>query len=416
MAAALVPVSKSSLTRTDPTGRCRWVWASTPPGTTRLPATSSIDSPSIGSRPGATAAIRPSRPTRTSAGRSPSTSRTVPPRSSTDLPSGAHGGGAALAPGHPLILPAGGLAGASSRTRHRSRCSQRSAKTRMARSWRCWCLRTSTMPWPSWRATRRRRSSPAAPTCSWNARTGTGGPSGCCRCAGSRSCGGGRSRAARSCSAPAPPTPSCSTRRSPPSCRRWPRPPAPSGRPQIRATGTIGGNLGTASPAGDALPCSSPSTRPSRWRRCRASASLPVADLLVGPKRTALGAGRAHRRRCGARRRRAPGVPQGRRAQRHGHRRRQLRARGRPRRSPGRLRARLGRPGADPRADAEAWVAGASTGPRPPPSRPTVAAGFGRAHRRGRPARSTTTAPPPPTAATPSASWPAAPSSARRSP
>ena len=61
------------------------------------------------------------------------------------------------------------------------------------------------------------------------------------------------------------------------------------GSPQIRNRGTVGGNLGTASPAGDALPAlavydaevvlaSATGTRRLSWR-----------DFLVGPKRNALG-------------------------------------------------------------------------------------------------------------------------------
>jgi CO/xanthine dehydrogenase FAD-binding subunit len=60
------------------------------------------------------------------------------------------------------------------------------------------------------------------------------------------------------------------------------------GGPQIRNRGTIGGNLGTASPAGDALPpllvaggeVKVVSVRGERW--------LPLADFVVGPKRNAL--------------------------------------------------------------------------------------------------------------------------------
>jgi CO/xanthine dehydrogenase FAD-binding subunit len=60
------------------------------------------------------------------------------------------------------------------------------------------------------------------------------------------------------------------------------------GGPQIRNRGTIGGNLGTASPAGDALPpllvggadVKLVSLRGERW--------LPLAEFLVGPKRNAL--------------------------------------------------------------------------------------------------------------------------------
>ena len=60
------------------------------------------------------------------------------------------------------------------------------------------------------------------------------------------------------------------------------------GSPQIRNAGTIGGNLATASPAGDTLPvlvalgASVDLVGPSGWR------SLAVRDFLVGPKRTAL--------------------------------------------------------------------------------------------------------------------------------
>jgi CO/xanthine dehydrogenase FAD-binding subunit len=61
------------------------------------------------------------------------------------------------------------------------------------------------------------------------------------------------------------------------------------GSPQIRNTGTIGGNLGTASPAGDTLPplvaldaTVELASAGGHQRR------LPVSAFLVGPKRTAL--------------------------------------------------------------------------------------------------------------------------------
>jgi CO/xanthine dehydrogenase FAD-binding subunit len=60
------------------------------------------------------------------------------------------------------------------------------------------------------------------------------------------------------------------------------------GGPQIRNRGTIGGNLGTASPAGDALPpllvagaeVKIVSLRGERW--------VPLEEFVVGPKRNAL--------------------------------------------------------------------------------------------------------------------------------
>jgi len=61
------------------------------------------------------------------------------------------------------------------------------------------------------------------------------------------------------------------------------------GSPQIRNRGTVGGNLGTASPAGDALPvlaaCDADVVVSSRARGER---SMPWHAFLTGPKKTAL--------------------------------------------------------------------------------------------------------------------------------
>jgi CO/xanthine dehydrogenase FAD-binding subunit len=60
------------------------------------------------------------------------------------------------------------------------------------------------------------------------------------------------------------------------------------GGPQIRNRGTIGGNLGTASPAGDALPpllvCAAKVTVAST----RGERDIPMQDFVVGPKRNVL--------------------------------------------------------------------------------------------------------------------------------
>jgi CO/xanthine dehydrogenase FAD-binding subunit len=60
------------------------------------------------------------------------------------------------------------------------------------------------------------------------------------------------------------------------------------GSPQIRNRGTIGGNLGTASPAGDALPPLLVEDADVELASVRGVRSLPLADFLVGPKRNAL--------------------------------------------------------------------------------------------------------------------------------
>jgi CO/xanthine dehydrogenase FAD-binding subunit len=60
------------------------------------------------------------------------------------------------------------------------------------------------------------------------------------------------------------------------------------GSPQIRNRGTIGGNLGTASPAGDALPPLLVEDAEVEVASVRGSRRLPVADFLVGPKRNTL--------------------------------------------------------------------------------------------------------------------------------
>jgi CO/xanthine dehydrogenase FAD-binding subunit len=59
------------------------------------------------------------------------------------------------------------------------------------------------------------------------------------------------------------------------------------GSPQIRARGTIGGNLGTASPAGDALPPLLVEGAEVELTSVRGLRTLPLRDFLVGPKRNA---------------------------------------------------------------------------------------------------------------------------------
>jgi len=62
------------------------------------------------------------------------------------------------------------------------------------------------------------------------------------------------------------------------------------GSPQIRNRGTIGGNLGTASPAGDALPPLLIEGAEVELASVRGTRRVPLTEFLVGPKRNALAA------------------------------------------------------------------------------------------------------------------------------
>jgi CO/xanthine dehydrogenase FAD-binding subunit len=59
------------------------------------------------------------------------------------------------------------------------------------------------------------------------------------------------------------------------------------GSPQIRNRGTLGGNLGTASPAGDALPPLLVESADVELASVRGVRTVPLRDFLVGPKRNA---------------------------------------------------------------------------------------------------------------------------------
>ena len=60
------------------------------------------------------------------------------------------------------------------------------------------------------------------------------------------------------------------------------------GSPQIRNRGTVGGNLGTASAAGDALPPLMAAGARVEMASVRGSRTMALKDFLVGPKKNAL--------------------------------------------------------------------------------------------------------------------------------
>src|SRR5919198_1110411 len=60
------------------------------------------------------------------------------------------------------------------------------------------------------------------------------------------------------------------------------------GSPQIRNRGTVGGNLGTSSPAGDGLPPLFASDALVEVVSVRGTRTLPVGEFVTGPKRNAL--------------------------------------------------------------------------------------------------------------------------------
>jgi CO/xanthine dehydrogenase FAD-binding subunit len=60
------------------------------------------------------------------------------------------------------------------------------------------------------------------------------------------------------------------------------------GSPQIRNRGTIGGNLGSSSPAGDALPPLYASGAHVEVASTRTTRRLPIEDFITGPKRNVL--------------------------------------------------------------------------------------------------------------------------------
>ncbi len=61
------------------------------------------------------------------------------------------------------------------------------------------------------------------------------------------------------------------------------------GSPQIRNAGTLGGNLATCSPAGDGLPVLGALEAMIELASVRGRRRVPVADFMIGVKRTALG-------------------------------------------------------------------------------------------------------------------------------
>ncbi len=117
------------------------------------------------------------------------------------------------------------------------------------------------------------------------------------------------------------------------------------GSPQIRNRGTIGGNLGTASPAGDALPPLLVEGAEVELAKVGATRTLPLAEFLVGPKRNALAEDELIVAVAPDAVQGQTDVHEGRAAQRDGDRRLLPRARGRPGAGGDQGGVRLRRPG-----------------------------------------------------------------------
>ena len=95
----------------------------------------------------------------------------------------------------------------------------------------------------------------------------------------------------RSCSARVSPTPSSWARSSRDILPGLSQASRTVGSPQIRNAGTLGGNLGTASPAGDTLPVLAALDATIVVASRHGRRSLSLDELIVGPKRTTLGPG-----------------------------------------------------------------------------------------------------------------------------
>ena len=119
------------------------------------------------------------------------------------------------------------------------------------------------------------------------------------------------------------------------------------GSPQIRNRGTIGGNLGSSSPAGDALPPLYASDAEIELASTRGTRRVPIGEFITGPKRNVLEPDELIAAFHVAPARRPAAVLEGRHAQRDGDRGLLVRARAAPGRAHGRHLHRLGRPDPD---------------------------------------------------------------------